>query len=797
MSGGMSARPSNRLVIPIAVVFFTTGFAALLYQVVWQRMLGLFSGSDVRSIMIVTGAYLLGLGVGSFLGSAFADRLKNQQAIRVYALCNLGIAAFAVLSRTLYYDLLFRHLTALAESPITLLIIAFLSLLWPTVLMGLTLPLLARAMVRSISGAVSIISTLYGINTLGAGVGAFVGGWLLIGTLGYVGVLWLGAAISLSAGIVIWAISPAFRMPEDTSTSPIRTESRFDLGLRRVPARVWGWGGLVFVSGFIVIALELIWFRSLDFILKSNAYTYGHLLAFFLIGDALGALYGRRRLSRIRDPRRAFLELQGLIVLYSLVVTWLIAATMGNPESILARYSSAGDGYWILANLQGPNPDPGYLVVLVSIYFIVPAAMLFPPAFLVGMYYPIVQKAVQTDSGVVGQRVGLIEAMNIAGNTMGSIVTGALLLHFVGTADTLRLLGVFGLVFALVLLVESLASLRWPGRLSHLALVGAMLALIVLFPSQARYWAHMHSVRPGRYFDVQEDSTGVAALREEQNGRIEVLANGRGQGSATPFDVFHSLLGVLPAYVHPNPSNSLVIGFGSGSSPFGVGVNPQIQNIICVEIIGSEYDVLRRFSGEQRGIAIRRMFDDPRYELRVGDGRRELVLSRRQYDIIVIDAVLPWTSQAGLLYSQEFYEAVRQRLSEGGVMIQWRPTQRTELTVLHVFPYVLNWGNIALIGSNRPVVFDREAMLRRLNDPAVSSYLAEGRVDTALLREWIASTGTLEWTSGQNRPGGNLNTDLFPRDEYYLNNIIGKIQSITPENVVPAEVIPKSDGASE
>lgn len=211
------SRTDRRMVVGLSLVFFVSGFAALLYQVVWQRMLGLFSGSDVRSVTLVTGAFLGGLGIGSWLGGRLADRLDSTGAIRAYGLCNFGIAAFAVISKWLFYDLLFKQVGGLNTSVAMTLVIAFVSLLWPTVLMGLSLPLLARAVVKTMAGAARRISLLYGINTLGAAVGALLTGWFVVGTFGMELTLIIGAGLSLiSGGTALWLIRNV--MPVSGST---------------------------------------------------------------------------------------------------------------------------------------------------------------------------------------------------------------------------------------------------------------------------------------------------------------------------------------------------------------------------------------------------------------------------------------------------------------------------------------------------------------------------------------------------------------------------------------------------
>ncbi len=151
----------------------------------WQRVLGLFSGSDIRSVTIVVASYLAGLGLGSLWGGSLSDRLSRRRAVEVFGLSNLAIGVFAVFSRYLFYDLLFLRLRLLAESPTLLLLIVFISLLIPTSLMGLSLPLLSKAISGEIEQTASRIGLLYGINTLETGLGTLISGWYLVGTLGY------------------------------------------------------------------------------------------------------------------------------------------------------------------------------------------------------------------------------------------------------------------------------------------------------------------------------------------------------------------------------------------------------------------------------------------------------------------------------------------------------------------------------------------------------------------------------------------------------------------------------------
>jgi spermidine synthase len=750
----MQTSSNQSLVRLLAASVFATGFSALLYQVAWQRLLGLFSGSDVRSVTIVTSAFLAGLGVGSLLGSQLADRLSNRAAVRAFGLCNVGIGAFAFGSRLFFYDLLFQRLHELSESTIVLLVILFISLLIPTTLMGLSLPLLSRAIVRSTDNAAGLITLMYGVNTLGAGFGTILSGWVLVGEFGYERTIYIGGALSVLVGLSA-ALAANWLRGESTAETQVHSL----LKLRDVPSVVWGWCALVFASGFIAISLEILWFRILDVTLKSNAYTFAHLLSIYLIGDALGSLVGARWVHRIQNPRRTFLWLQGVIALYSLLILWgiTLAASRGTP---LQTYIEQNENKLIL-ELTGNR-------LQWAVYFIVPTLMIFPSAFLIGFYYPIVQKAVQTDARVVGQRVGLVEVANIAGNSLAGILTGLVFLEFLGTSDSLRIISILGLLFMAVLMVENWGGFKSVPRFISVGLVVGLIVTALFFPSSRTLWGRLHAIGPDERTYIAEDSTGVAVIRDFGD-RGYLYANGQVQGFV-PYSETHVLLGILPALVHPEPRNIMIIGIGSSGTPFSAGINPVTEHILAVEIIGPEVDVLRQYDHAPSPV-LEQFFSDPRFEIVVGDGRRELFLSDTLYDIIEADAIRPTSSHSGLLYSREYFQAAREHLAEGGIMAQWGATYRVGQTFKEVFPYVVDTGKV-LLGSDSIIYYDPEVVWNRIQtEPEINAYITATGVDLTKIQADLA-IGFSVWRHHDVRdfPDSDINTDLHPRDEYYLNN---------------------------
>ncbi|HEY9824518.1 MAG TPA: fused MFS/spermidine synthase [Stenomitos sp.] len=737
-------------------LFFISGFTALLYQVVWQRMLGLFSGSDIRAITLVVAAYLLGLGLGGLLGGALGDRLSRAKAVQLYGFCNLGIAAFAIASRFVFYDFLFRHFAPLAQSVAWTGLIAFGSLLIPTALMGMSLPLLAKAISPNAQQAALPIGLLYGINTLGSGIGTLLGGWYIIGTLGYELTVYLGALLNAVVGVFALKLATTVqattvpREPLHDRTPALQTPSGGEGVVRQ-------WSIFVFLSGFSAISLEIIWFRVLDTVLQSIAYTYAHLLAFILIGNALGSILGARTVQRIRHPRQAFLCIQGIVAAYSAIAIGSLSL------------------YW-QAHPIDLRSDIGYIDLnhvaptLLLKYIALPFALMAVPNVLLGFSVPLVQQAVQTQDRQIGQRVGVIQIANILGNTIGSLATGLLFLDTLGTAGSLRLIVLFGLGFVLLSLPFSRRFMQ-PSGIATGCLIAVLATTAVVFPNNARLWAALHGIPPQQYFLTAEDATGVAGV-VEANGEGTLLASGQAQANF-PYLRVHALLGSLPALMHPAPKNVMIIGLGSGGTAHTIGINPLTESVQVVELLGAELDVLRQYAHRPIGKPLRALFQDPRYQFIVGDGRRELTLSHQKFDLIETDAIYPWRSRAGLLYSQEFFQEVQAHLAAGGMFVEWNSGVGVAQTLRNVFPYVtqLSLGHdlYVLIGSDHAVEFNRSLLLSKLRSVAATNFLKQANVDVAPLLQDVESAGVTMYShlhDGQPKP---MITDLFPRSEYYLN----------------------------
>ncbi|MBX9946923.1 MAG: spermidine synthase [Reyranella sp.] len=745
MTSGLPSDRSRQIVL--FGLFFLSGAAALIYQTAWHRLLGLFAGADTIAAALVVGAFLLGLGIGSLAAGLYADRLTRRSALLAFAVCEVGIAIFAVLSPWLYYDVIYRELLPLAASRAVIFAVVFAGLLWPTFLMGCSLPFLSKAIVSQIAGSARLIGWLYGLNTLGAGVGAFVGGWYLIGTFGFEKAIYVGAALNLvvaagglllARGVDLGDTAPAPR----TAALPRSDDGPVDGSVDGV---VWRWSLLVFISGFLIVALQIVWYRLIGVLLQSNGYSFSLVLTVFLLGDAAGLLVGARVIDRIADPRRFFFLMQGIATALALAGAWFVYLAIGAgflPATFVDR------------DIMGPNTaNPALIAFLLAI-------VVLPASFIMGFSFPVVQKAVQRDLDRLGSRVGFVQLANIVGNSMGSLVAGLLLLDLAGTAGTLRILVAIGLAFAVLQFAGPRAT-RW----AYLP-AAVLVAGLLFFPGGDAFWRRLHGLTTEKAI-VAEDKTGLSLLKmaNDRDGRLYIQGHSQ---SRLPFDTVHAYLGAIGPLTHEAPRRVLVIGSGTGGTPYAAGLNPATETVKVIEIVAPVIETLKSYAAGGGRSGVDQLLSGRRFEVVVADGRHALALDPTRYDVIEADAILPKTALSGLLNSAEFFKQVKGKLAPGGIYVQWAPTERSVETFRSVFPYV-TMVHPAMLGSERPIPYSREKIAALLAQPGVAAHLRDARIDTGELGKWFQDKKIEVLNDGRTVPAKSPNTDFFPRDEYYLN----------------------------
>jgi predicted membrane-bound spermidine synthase len=725
------------------LLFFLSGAAALVYQVAWQRLLALHSGVGLYSVAMIVAAFMAGLGIGSHLGGRLSTRLDAGRALAAFAVLELGISAFGASSTHLYYDWLYPRAVHLPSPSWLAGLLHLLALLPPTTLMGMSLPFLVRATVTDVEGAGRRIGWLYGVNVLGAAAGALATPWLLLPALGVRGSVVAAAGANLGVGLGALGLFALRKRPPAGPGQPAVVSARAPDPEAPGSRPLTLWLSLYALSGFLALSLEIVWFRLLDVAVKSTAFTFGTVLAVYLLGSAVGALLGAPLVARVRRPLRAFLLAQCAILALA-VVPVILVVTLPPDGRGLSWFVEYWAGYAFFP--LGHDPDRA---TILRLYVLLPLALFFVPTVLMGVSFPILQRAVHDDPATSGRKVGALQAANIAGCTAGSLLVGLVCLQRLGTPGTLRLLVVLGILFAL-------AGLRYYGRVFLLpAITLAVLAAVV--PGPERLWRRLHGV-PARAPLVlfEEDATSVVALTPDEGG-FRLSVNGKGN-SWLPYGSGHTLLGAIPATVHPAPADVAVVGLGSGDTAWASAWRPETRSLTVFEISGPQPRILWRLVGLVDVFDTRRLLEDPRLRIRIEDGRKALEAGEARYDLVETDATWPETAGSGNLYSVEFFEAVSRRLKPAGLMCTWAPTPRVVASFRAVFPHVLEAeGGEVLIGSLTPIPYEPEAWTER----ARSSLAYLGPERTKDVMEAVS----------QLRPAGAVpavapNRDLFPRDEY-------------------------------
>lgn len=742
------------------IVFAVTGFSALTLQVVWQRVISLHAGVDLFSFTTVIAAFLTGLGLGSLLGGVLADRLGPRRSLLAFAASNAGIGLFAWFSLWLFYDV-YRAAVPHLEGTLAAFGFHFLLLIVPTTLMGLSLPLVSRGLVERIEDAGPLVGRLYAVNTLGAGFGAVISGWILIGSLGFVGVVRLAGTLNLLAAAAILTLwrTAAKAAGEAPAVTPAPATASAASG------RSWPWFGVYGLTGAVALGLELVFFRLVDALMRSNSYTFGHVLGMYLLLFGTGAAVASRFVGRTRRPDRWFLGIQFSVGVLALVGP-LALVELPKLLGVYGPFEShfAIDGY----NVGGYRFDsPREILRVGFVHLLGPLLIMGLPVLAMGASFPFVQRLVAQRVDTLGRRTGLLLLANIAGNVTGTLLVGFVLIDALGTSGTLRLL-------AALLLLPGLAAAAMAPRARRPAYAAGaaalLLGLVAVFPSNFRLWAYFHSAPEGE-FVLSEDRACVNALKKVEGDDL-LFINATSQ-NGYPFDDFHVLVGLLPALMHPDPERAMAVGLGIGATPYAMSRDPRLGHLDVVEICGGEIDLLGVLA-DRGAVEMVRLFGDPRVDIHVGDGRKFLLSSDKRFDVLTVDVVRPQAAFSGNLYSVEFYELLRSRLDADGLVSQWQATPRVLNSATEVFPHVLRFtvpsydGSQFMVASQGPITFDRAAVIERFHAMEPSKVFSPAQA--ASLLEFLSTVEPGEVSVVRRIGDDGLNHDLAPRDEYFLNN---------------------------
>lgn len=709
----------------IAGCFFVSGFSALLYETVWLRQFAILLGTSEQALAIVLSSYMGGLALGSWIASRFVNQVRRP--LLTYGVLELGIAVAALLlpvglsgSRVLQR----LWLGGLAEPPpagtaaqmIFNLVITAGLILIPTTLMGATLPLLARHVVRRDEELGPRIGMLYAINTAGAVVGTLSAAFLLMPSLGMRPTTWVGAAgNAMVFALVIWLarlidgtvdsgsvdVASADAQTVTAKTGQARPEPRRPRGTtNKSPVDRPNQDGasepayhrvliLIAFSGAISFCYEILFTRMLGHLLGGSIFAFATMLSGFLAGIAIGGAV----CSRLAVTRRA-------------AAIGFVNAQVGSAMGILLAFhvvdSLAG---WDWTQWGGTSNT--LVQVLTSI------VILLPTAIAVGASFPFAIRVFARDETQAAAASARVYAMSTIGGIIGSLLTGAVLMPMGAYHGSTALAVIANLSIA----TAAIIWFRVPRRHGVVAVVGLVI-LLLAFPKMPENVIRVSSLNgkltPGRIaFNSVGKSATVTVLY--QDGEMRFQTNGLPEsgvgavGGALNYRHSGAWLATLPSVVRPSIDSMMIIGLGGGVA--ASAVPPSVASVDVVEISDSVLEANRAVAP----VRDRDPLQDDRIRIVLNDARNALALTDKTYDSIVSQPSHPWTAGASHLYTREFAAIVRRHLNPGGIFLQWMASDfvndslvaSMSATLLDVFPFARMYqpqpGLLLFVASDQPI----------------------------------------------------------------------------------------------
>jgi spermidine synthase len=730
-----AGRSVSAWALVIFTLFFLSGMTSLIYEVIWVRKFGLVFGITTYAVSTVLAAFFAGLAVGSFVAGRIIDRTRLHPLI-IYGGIEGVIGLYALLLplflKGVEASYPFVYATAgesFALFTLFRFVVSFVLLAIPTTLMGATLPVLSKLMVDREEVLGLSVGRLYAVNTFGAVVGTFSAGFLFIPTVGVATTTLLAAMGNFLLALVALLISTS----PDLAVRPAKAPEAPEAAPAPLGSTAKAILALSFTSGLAIIALEVVWTRSLVLVLGSTTYAFSTMLTAVLVGIALG--------SAVFAP---------------------LADRSGNRAAWVAGLLFVGGGFAVL----GPailNRLPfvflrlyewayGVWGLVIAVQFAVCFLLVFVPTFLSGASFPILVRMYSRGEDSVGRTVADVYAINTLGGILGSLVAGFVLVKYVGLQPSLT---VAALTLMLVGGMLALAIARpWTARRRGIGAAVVLVAVIaltfyhprfdtkLLFAGWGPYAGGYYVSRLGGYtVDVTDRHTqrllyhkeGVTAsvdVMETAWGDRMISVNAKPVATTYVYDMRAlKMLGHLPALLHPDPKDALIIGLGAGVSIGIIASYPSVEHVTTVELCEEVPGGAAHFAEWNHSV-----LDNDKLELVINDGANYVKATRKQYDLISCDPIHPFVAGAGTLYSREHWEKSKERLREGGILAQWLPLYHLSPydfativgTFVDVFPNATLWFcgiDTVLIGAKGDLKIDLERMGVHMSSPTVMADL--------------------------------------------------------------------------
>jgi spermidine synthase len=636
------------------VLFTASGFAGLIYESIWTQYLKLFLGHAAYAQSLVLVAFMGGMAAGAAYCGRLSERLANP--LLGYALVEavVGMLAFAfhpmfVAITEWSFASLLPALGGELSVHAAKLALSCLLILPPSVLLGMTFPLMTAGLVRAHpTSKGQSVAMLYFTNSLGAAAGVLASGFVLIGWMGLPGTLHTAGTINFVLAAAVWLLArPAHDAPLRAS-APSTPASRLLLAV-------------AFFTGLASFVYEIVWIRMLSLVLGASTHSFELMLSTFILGLALGGLAVRRHVDRSRSPERLLGWVQVAMGLAALLTLPVYDLTFGLMESLMQGLARTETGY-LLYNLAGQG---------------IAALVMLPATFFAGMTLPLITGALLR-RGAGEAAIGRVYATNTVGAIAGVLLAVHIGLPVLGLKGALLTACVLDVALGLVLLNafdrRRRLAVAAAGSAAFLVGVGAAAGLD---PNKMTAGVFRHadlaSSRNAEILYSRDGKTATVHLVRYADG-ISLRTNGKSDGSINPDpegprgsdEITMVLTGALPLALKPDIRSAAVIGIGTGLTTHTLLQSLAIEGVETVEIEAAMAQAARGFMPRNSGA-----FADPRGAILIDDAKSFFSSRNRRYDIIVSEPSNPWVSGVSSLFTREFYRRIRGHLNPGGMLVQW------------------------------------------------------------------------------------------------------------------------------
>lgn len=664
---------------------FLSGFACLIYQILWMRQLGLLFGNTSHAAALTLAVFFAGIAGGSWFWGRRSALLVNPLGTYGWLELGIAIAGVAVWAAPGLSHYCYPLLYGQDGSGIGLF---SFKILWtmvmvfpPAFLMGGTIPILGQCLIMRQSEFGATAARIYAVNTIGAACGAFAAAFVLIAHLGF------GLTCAVAIGVSTMAAVLAFVLSRHVAANPRQQRS----SLKKTVTAQGGAGMtrgqigfLAFFSGCNILALEVLWTRMLAQVHENSVYSFSSVLIIVLVCLALGAWLASRLAGGSQPTARSL----------------LVLTAAGGTALCLSPFIFI----WLTDNLSMLPTDASFAAYAVRL-FVTGFASIGPACLLLGAVFPFLMKGEEQFAIYPGKSIGRLSSINTVGAILGSLACGFVLLHWLGMWRSMQMIAVSYLAVALL---TPVAANLFNRAVKIGALVMLVLAFTLLNPATLPTTSIMNT--EGQTEAVVEkweasDCTVTVVRRNGDNLAIKINSNyGLGSTDAYAPQVFQAR---IPLLAFPSTDSVFFLGMGTGitaGEALDVSDFKNITKVVVSELSPSVVVASKKyFAGGAGGPDLTNgLYKDPRASVLVEDGRNHLMATRENYAMINADLFLPYGRGTGDLYSREHFQNVKNRLKPGGVFVQWLPLYQVSenefgiiaRTLLSVFPQVSLWrGN--------------------------------------------------------------------------------------------------------